>query len=195
MAEHMLLGDAAPALLLLAVRGPLLVFVVPAGVLRACARMSPLRAALSGLLRPSVSLCIWTAAYAVWHIPTNYDFALRHPVVHMLEHASFFAAGLLVWSQLVDPARHDRLSFAQRLAYAGALFLLGQLLGDLLLLSRPLYPTYAAVAARPFGWSALEDQQVAGLVMMAEQLLTLGTCAFLLLRSLVTPLRPAFRAC
>jgi putative copper resistance protein D len=193
MAEHMMLGDAAPALLVLAVRGPLLVFVVPAAVLRACARVSPLRAALGFLFRPGVSLCVWAAAFAAWHLPASYDFALRRSLVHDLEHASFLLAGLLVWAQLVDPARHDRLSPAQRLAFAGALFGLGQLLGDALLLSHPLYPAYAAVSGRPFGWTALQDQQAAGLVMMAEQLLTLGTCAFLLLRSLAAPLRPVLR--
>jgi hypothetical protein len=64
-------------------------------------------------------------------------------------------------------------------------------LGDVLMLSQPLYPAYADVSTRPFGWTALQDQQAAGLVMMAEQLATLGTCVFLLLRSLAAaPLWP-----
>ena len=42
----------------------------------------------------------------------------------------------------------------------------------------PLYPFYEGA----YGISAVTDQQLAGIVMMAEQLLTLGTCVALLLR-------------
>jgi putative membrane protein len=170
MLEHVLIGDAAPALLLVALRGLLLFFVVPAPVLRA---LAPLRRSF----RPLYALCAWTLALAAWHIPAAYDFALHHGAAHELEHVSFVLAGFLVWTQLVDPTRHGRLSVPQRLAFAGALFGLGQPLGMLLLLaSHPLYPAYGA----------LRDQQLAGLIMMAEQLLTLGTCAVVLLRSAAT---------
>jgi putative membrane protein len=182
MLEHMLVGDAAPALILLALRGPLLFFFVPAAVLRPFARLAPLRDALGFLLRPSVSLSVWALVFAAWHVPAAYDFTLRQQTVHELEHVSFVLAGLLAWTQLVDPARHGRLSVAQRLAFVGALFGLGQLLSNVLLLSaHPLYPAYAAQPARLLGWSALKDQQLAGLVMMGEQLVTLGTCTLLLL--------------
>jgi putative membrane protein len=182
MLEHMLVGDAAPALILLALRGPLLVFVVPTPVLRAVARLAPLRAALGFLLRPAVSLSAWALVFAAWHVPAAYDLALRHQTVHQLEHASFMLAGVLVWTQLVDPARHRRLSLEQRLVVAGVLFGLGQVLSNVLLLSaHPLYHAYATQAERLFGWSALKDQQLAGVVMMAAQLVTLGAFALLLL--------------
>ena len=38
MAQHVLIGDMAPALLVFAVRGPLLVFLLPAAVLAPLAR-------------------------------------------------------------------------------------------------------------------------------------------------------------
>ena len=34
---------------------------------------------------------------------------LTHPVVHDLEHVSFVFAGLLAWTQLIDPAHQQRL--------------------------------------------------------------------------------------
>lgn len=183
MLEHVLLGDLAPALLLLALRGPLLFFFVPAAVLKTAGRSAPLRAVLHRLFLPAVSLVVWAIALASWHVPAAYDFALHHPAVHDLEHASFLLAGLLVWSQLIDPARRRALSLSGRLAFAGTLFLLGQVLANILLLwPHALYPAYASVPDRLFGLTALADQQAAGLVMMAEQLLTLGTCAILLLR-------------
>jgi cytochrome c oxidase assembly factor CtaG len=193
MLQHMLVGDAAPALILLAVRGPLLFFIVPAAVLRPFARVAALREALGCVLRPGVALCAWALVFAGWHVPSAYGFALGHRTVHDLAHASFVLAGFLVWNQLVDPARHRRLSLEQRLLFAGALFGLGQLLANVLLLSAPpIYEAYAAQPERLFGWSALKDQQLAGIVMMGEQLLTLGTCVLLLLlRPLPGSPRPA----
>src|SRR4051795_9440725 len=56
MLQHVLIGDAAPALLLIAVRGPLLFFLLPPSVLRPLAAFRPLRTFLSLLLIPLVSL-------------------------------------------------------------------------------------------------------------------------------------------
>jgi putative membrane protein len=181
MLQHVLIGDAAPALLLLAVRGPLLAFVLPAPLGRLVARVEALPA--------WASLGMWVAAIGAWHVPAAYDFALSHPVVHDLEHASFVTVGFLVWTQLIDPARRARLSVQQRLAFAGALFVLGQLLSDALFLTGPLYPAYVAQPQRLFGLSPAADQQLAGLVMMVEQTVALGLFAALLLRGVTRPSR------
>src|SRR3989475_8929305 len=59
MLQHVLLGDAAPALALVALRGPLLFFVLPAPILRLLGHRRLLRGTLAFLLRPSVSLAVW----------------------------------------------------------------------------------------------------------------------------------------
>src|SRR2546421_3736947 len=112
MLQHVLLGDAAPALALVALRGPLLFFVLPASVLRVLGHQRLLRGTLAFLLRPSVSLAVWALVIGAWHIPAAYDYALGHQAVHDVEHLSFLTVGLLVWAQLVDPAH--RLGFAPR---------------------------------------------------------------------------------
>jgi cytochrome c oxidase assembly factor CtaG len=43
-----------------------------------------------------------------------------HPSVHVLEHISFVLAGLLVWTQNVDPSRHARVTPGGRAVFAGA---------------------------------------------------------------------------
>lgn len=181
MLQHMLIGDAAPALLVLAVRGPLCFFLLPPFALRPLARLRPLRTVLSFLLRPSVSFGVWVLAFGAWHVPAVYDSALRHPPLHDLEHATFVLAGLLVWTQIVDPARRCRLRVGQRAGYAVALLLAGQVLADVLVFSRPLYSPYSEQPDRLLGLSAAADQFRAGLLMMGEQLVTLGTAAALLL--------------
>ena len=182
MLQHVLIGDAAPALALVALRGPLLFFLVPAVVLGPAARLRPLRKGLAWLLRPAVALTLWAIVFAVWHVPYMYDATLRHQGLHDLEHMLFVLAGLAVWTQIVDPARHGRPPVPQRIGIAVALFAAGQVLSYVLIFSfHPLYPAYADQPVRLFGWSPLLDQQLAGVVMMLEQVLTLGTATAILL--------------
>jgi cytochrome c oxidase assembly factor CtaG len=179
MLQHVLIGDAAPALGLVALRGPLLFFLLPAPVLGPLARMRWIRAILRFIGRPRNAFALWSLNLGVWHIPALYDAALRHPALHDLEHACWLVAGVVVWTLLADPAGHRRLTVGGRLALAAALFAAGQVLTDVLVFSfAPLYPAYAGA----YGLSAVTDQQLAGVVMMAEQLLTLGMLAAVVLR-------------
>ncbi len=183
MCEHLLLGDAGPALMVCAVRGPLALFLLPGYLLGPLARTGWLRRGVGFLLRPRVSLAVWVTAMACWHIPAAYDYTLTNQTVHDLEHLTFAIAGVLVWTQLIDPMRHGRLRVPQRLLFALTLFVFGQLLSDVLIFTfHPLYPSYANQPARVMGISPLLDQRLAGLAMMLEQAVTLGTCAILLAR-------------
>src|SRR3712207_7851966 len=59
------------------------------------------------------SLVIWLSVMYAWHVPALYEAALESPLVHLLEHASFFAAGVAVWWPLIQPVpmrRRDRKS-------------------------------------------------------------------------------------
>jgi len=186
MLQHVLIGDAAPALALVALRGPLLFFFVPAAVLATLARLHTLRRLLAFLLHPVTSLAVWMLVIAGWHVPVAYDYALRNQTVHDLEHLSFIVAGVLVWMQIVDPARRRRLPLVSRIGYMLVLSASGAVLaGRLVSSTAPLYPAYAGDGPRLFGISPLRDQQLAGIVMVAEQLTTLGACCYFLLRARV----------
>jgi putative membrane protein len=175
MLEHVLLADAGAALLVLSVRGP-----VAAGLLP-----WPLHTAAGVLMRPPVTLAVWVAGVAVWHVPAVYDRALSHPALHDLEHLTFVLVGLLAWTQLIDPTGSGRLGIPGRLAFTVAIFFAGQVLSDALVFSfHAYYPAYADRPGRLLGLSPLADQRLAGIVMALEQLITLGTCFVLLLRQL-----------
>jgi len=179
MLQHVLIGDGAPALALVALRGPLLFFLIPTVFLRRVARLDRLRRALALLLRARVSLAVWMLVLAAWHVPAAYDFALAHEPVHDLEHVSFIAVGLLAWTQLVDPARRN--SLRERIGCMIAMGAFALVLGTALMATAPLYPAYADQTTRLFALSAARDQQLAGLVMIGEQLAALGLCAWFLL--------------
>ena len=182
MLQHVIIGDLAVALAVVALRGPLTFFIIPAVALGALARLEWLRSGLRVLLNPKAAFVLWAVVIAAWHVPAAYDYTLTHQIVHDLEHVSFVIVGLLMWIQLVDPARRRELTVAGKLALAIALFAAGQILADVLIFSmEPLYAIYEDQPDRLLGLSPLQDQRLAGIVMMVEQLLTLGTFVALLL--------------
>ena len=191
MAQHLLIGDLAPLLIVLGLRGPVSFFLLPAPALRPLARATLLRRLLETLLRPEVSFAAWAGSLAAWHVPQAYDAALAHPALHALEHATLFLGGLLLWTQIVDPARRARLSAGRRAALAALALVAGAGLSETLLAAGPLYDHYAHVADRPFGLTQATDQSRAALLMMAEQVATLGVATALLLRRHVEQLEVA----
>jgi cytochrome c oxidase assembly factor CtaG len=124
--------------------------------------------------RPAVALPLWLVNYFTWHIPFVYEAALRHQtwLIH-LEHACYFATGVLMWWPVVQDMPH-RLASGARAAYAFAAFLLASPLGLLLaLLPKPVYDFYVDAKPRVWGLSALADQQIAGVTMASEQAVVL----------------------
>ena len=166
MLQHVLLGDIAPLLLLLSLSR-----VILRPVTR---RLMRLERALGPLASPWTAIAVWLGTMYLWHIPALYDAAVEHPLLHALEHFSFFAAGIALWWPLVQPIPMRRaLTGLQPLGYIaaakGGLAALG-----LFLAWSPTahYPWYED-APRIWGLTAVEDQNVAGVIMMVEQSMTL----------------------
>jgi cytochrome c oxidase assembly factor CtaG len=126
------------------------------------------------LVHPAFALPVWLVDHFAWHAPPVYQAALHHQswLIH-IEHACYFATGILMWWPLV----HDvprRLASGARAGYAFASFLLASPLGLLLaLLPRPVYDYYVDVHPRVWGLSPLTDQEIAGVTMATEQALVL----------------------
>ena len=183
MLQHVLIADLGVALALVAVRGPLSMFFLPRDLLAPLARAAPLRRTLSVLLRPRVAITLWIVVLVAWHVPALYEAALDHTALHRVEHLSFVLVGALVWTLLIDPAGHGRLTVPARIGVAAVLFWVGQLLAYPFVFGfEPYYAPYEEQPERLLGLSPLEDQRLAGAVMMAEQALTLGVALVLLLR-------------
>ncbi len=184
MLQHVLIADLGVALTLLAVRGPLAVFFLPRDLLVPLARTLWLRRALSVLLRPTVAISAWLVVLIAWHIPRLYEGALTHPVVHRFEHLSFVVVGALIWTLIIDPTRHRRLSISERIGVAAVVFWASQILSYVMVFSfEPFYDIYSEQPERLFGLSPLTDQKLAGVVMMVEQTATIGVAILLLGRA------------
>ena len=165
MLQHVLLGDLAPALLLLSLSR-----VILRPVTR---RLTAFERALGPLAHPLTGLVSWLSLMYLWHVPALYDAALEHPAVHLLEHLSFFAAGVAVWWPLVQPVpMRRRLTGLWTVAYIGAAKFGLAALGLYLTWSGNVLYGYYEGVPRIWGLSAVEDQNVGGAIMMIEQSLT-----------------------
>jgi cytochrome c oxidase assembly factor CtaG len=140
--------------------------------------------AVAALTHPGIGLPLWLAAYGIWHVPAVYDAALEHHALLLLEHATYFAAGCLLW-WCVFQERPRRLSPGAKSAYVFAAFVFASPLGLLLaLLPSPLYDFYVE-APRLWGLDPLADQQIAGIVMaLSEAAVFFGVFAWFFVRFL-----------
>ncbi len=115
---------------------------------------------------PLAASVIFNLVLAVWHLPFLYEATLRNQPVHVLEHLTFLAAGVLFWWPILVPAgRRYAMSVIGKIAYLGFAGVPPTILGLAFILAPTvIYPFYAA-APRVTPLSPLDDQLVAGLVM------------------------------
>ena len=120
---------------------------------------------------PILAWTLHAAAVLLWHIPAVFLAAVRDPWLHTAQHASFFLTALAFWWTVFAPRAHPfgaLMSLFTTMLYTGAL-------GALMALSRGSW--YAGYA--------LEDQQLAGLVMWVPAGLAYSAAAvYVLLRRL-----------
>jgi putative membrane protein len=166
MAQHGLLVAVAPPLLLLGRPGAVWAWALPPrwrGPLLGSALWRRLARWLQVVSRPLPAAALHGAALWLWHAPAAFDAAVANHAVHALEHVSFLGTALVFWHSVLG-ARSGRRA-AAALGASFATLLHGGLLGALVTLAPyPLYGWYRG-RTEPWGLSALEDQQLAGLVM------------------------------
>ncbi len=173
MIQHLLLITVVAPLLALASPWTRLWRGLPLGVRRPIARailrgrpLSPLRAAARLVWRPQVIWVLAAAGLWAWHLPAAYDLTLHNHLVHHAEHAVFLALSVAFWAQVIPqhPFR-ARMSALQRAAYVFAAMLQSWVLAGILAFATQAFYAYALIQPRPWGISALADQQLGGGMM------------------------------
>lgn len=161
------------------VAAPLMVIGRPLGVW-AWALPRRVRAALGGILQAPAWRAVWStlvaplpawglhaAALWAWHLPTLFEAALVHPVLHTLQHACFLLTALLFWWGILE----TRTPGAARAGSAHAMFSLfttmvhTSALGALLTLAPGLWYPFYIEPCNLLGMDPLKDQQLGGLIM------------------------------
>ena len=103
------------------------------------------------------AIAIW-----VWHVPVLFEAALADEAVHIAQHSCFLSSALFFWWSVFGrgASRHGGASMASLFTTMMHTSALGALLT---LAPIPWYAHYAQASV--FGLSALEDQQLGGLLM------------------------------
>jgi putative membrane protein len=173
MIQHLLLMFAAPSLIVAGAPWQPLRDALPvrAGASRGGADgadgAGPLRVLGGLVLRPWVSIGIFSAVMICWHLPGPYDLADRNQAVHTwLMEGSFLVAGVLFWLQFIpSPPFRRRMPL---LSQAAALLVTNVVMIVLamalsIFASHSVYPVYAhipGVTLPPFA-----DQQIGAAIL------------------------------
>ncbi|GJG89599.1 hypothetical protein tb265_47800 [Gemmatimonadetes bacterium T265] len=190
MGQHLLLILVAAPLLAAGLPALAMLWALPERARRRVGRAWVAHPALRGgvalVAAPGVAVTLHLASEFFWHAPGPYDWALRRPAVHALEHVTLLGAAALFWWPVVRPAGRAtarRFGDGARLLYVTAAGVPMGLLGAALTFAmRPWYAGHYGTTAA-WGLTPLEDQQLAGVVMWVPAgLVYLGVASALFVR-------------
>ena len=164
MVQHETLMVVAAPLLVLSRPFEAWAWALPPGTRSVLATMfsaSHIRFAWRRLTAPATALYLHALALWIWHVPALFVAALATEALHVLQHTCFFASALVFWWAAFG--RGIRAPDTTSIALLFTTMLHTSALG--LLLTFAPTPWYAHPAPALFGLTALEDQQLGGLVM------------------------------
>jgi len=170
MIQHLLYIMFAVPLLLLADPFPFLLWGMPSRWRRTTGnlfnRRSTVRRLLTSVTQPSFVWMLYIIVLAGWHDPRLYSMAQRDSWVHDLQHITFFGAAMLFsWHVIGNgPKLHHSPLWGRIAMLIGAVPVNAAIGVVVATASEVLYPYYATIP-RIWGFTALEDQALAGVIM------------------------------
>ena len=190
MIQHLLLMFAAPTLVVAGAPWQPLLGALPKRSGKAAAPVvitggwaRPLRAVGGFLVRPWVSVILFSAVMVFWHLPGPFDLAERNQAVHVwLMYSTFFIAGVLFWLQFIgSPPFRIRMSpvaqAAALLATNCVMWVLAMAMG--FLTSSSWYSVYNHVPGVTL--PAFADQQIgAGILWICGDFWAIPTMIFVI---------------
>jgi putative membrane protein len=159
MIQHTMLTDESALLLALGLTGPVLRPILAAPGLRH----------LRTLIHPVVAIGLWIVVIYAWHVPALYQAAAEHTLLHLLEHATFLGAGLLMWLALLGPLpKPEWFGNVAKVGYIAVVYFSSMGMANILMWAGTvLYPIYAE-GEKAHGIAPLTDQSLAGAVLMIQ---------------------------
>jgi putative membrane protein len=126
-------------------------------------RSRTLKKAWASVSAPLSAWFVSALALWIWHIPQLFDQTLRSDWIHAAQHTTFLVTAVMFWWPVLS--RTPALGHGEALVYVFTTILHSSVLGALLTFApRAWYSSYVATAP---AWhlTALEDQQIGGLIM------------------------------
>ncbi len=116
------------------------------------------------LTTPGTAWLVHALALWAWHVPVLFEASVRSDLVHTAQHLSFFGTALAFWWALVRPGA-SRATHGLAALYIVTTAMHTAVLGALLTLAPNVWYAVYVDTAPAWGLSALEDQQLGGLIM------------------------------
>ncbi len=184
MAQHLLLAELGGPLILVGLRAPVIFFFLPRPALVALARRKTLRKVMRKLTTPVGAIATYAIVLYGWHFAPAFEAALENPLVHVLQHQSFFFIAILVWIPALEPTRQRLRGELWKAAHILGARLVGMFLGMAFIAMRsPAYDWYVGRTSE-HGLKPLTDQQIAGgLMLTVDVAIMLFAVAFFFFRS------------
>jgi cytochrome c oxidase assembly factor CtaG len=184
MAQHLLLAELGAPLILVGLRAPVIFFFLPRPALVALARRKTLRRVMRKLTTPVGAIATYAIVLYGWHFAPAFEAALENPLVHALQHQSFFFIAILVWIPALEPTRQRLRGELWKAAHILGARLVGMFLGMAFIAMRsPAYDWYVGRTSE-HGLKPLTDQQIAGgLMLTLDVAIMLFAVAFFFFRS------------
>lgn len=168
MLQHVLIGFVAPPLMLLGLSSGMVGRLVKAPGVRIATEPVPAQLAAGVVM-------------IAWHLPALYEATLYNEWIHVVEHVSFIAGGLvLFWPVLEATSAHSRhrMSPAAKLVYLAIATLPQDGVALALIFSRvSFYEYYTHVPRLITGFTPVIDQTIAGAVLMVFGKFTMAVAA------------------
>lgn len=177
MIQHELLMAVAAPLLVLGKPAVPLIWGLPRATRPAAGRLFSVR------VPQLAAFLLHAAAIWIWHAPFLYDASVTSEVVHAAQHVSFLGTALLFWWSVFH-SRNEKGNEGAAIIYLFLTTIHTTLLGAFLAMSDvQFYPVYSDAGTRVWGLTALEDQQLGGLIMwIPGGIVYLGSALYLMIK-------------
>jgi cytochrome c oxidase assembly factor CtaG len=161
MIQHIIVGEICSLFIVIGLTGTMLAPLMRLRIAR------PLRA----MANPVVALALWALDLYLWHLPLFYPLAIRHDLIHAVEHACLLWFGVMLWMGLLGPLPKPAwFEGWGGVGYVIGVRLSGAILANVFIWAQTVfYPVYKESDAR-HGLSPLSDQNLAGGAMMVVQI-------------------------
>jgi cytochrome c oxidase assembly factor CtaG len=167
MTQHEVLMLVAAPLLVLGRPGLVLLWAMPRPAAKRFGRWTHVRV-IHGLWawlnQPFVAWLLHALALWLWHIPSWFEATLRNEAIHDLQHASFFFSALLFWHAVLQGPRRV-LGYGAGVLYLFTTAIHSGALGALITFGRSVWYPHYLETSPTVGMTALDDQQLGGLIM------------------------------
>lgn len=170
MGQHLFLITIAPLLLIVGDVSSASIWGLPSSWRRALPgiwrSIGPVGKLWAALTLPLIALGLHSLVIWIWHVPSFYNAAVRIEFIHALEHLTMFLTAALFWWVVLQRGRQAGMNYGIGILMLFGLVLQKTALGALISFSpNPWYAEYATTTA-PWGITPIEDQQLAGAVLM-----------------------------